>query len=113
MSPPLAELEQTGLLASVAALDPDQAGALYTRAELLETFGGQLQVKGAVRKEQLLEALASLSLEPSDLWQRLQVAIPGGIVEPRATDVVELLQLLFFGNRRQSLTDFILSDLGS
>ena len=60
----------------------------------------------------LLEAIAEL--EPDIIsCPELAVAMDAGrIIAVAGLEQVALLQLLFFGNRRQSLTDFVLSDLG-
>ena len=90
----------------------EELGRLYTRAELLDAFAGDLPDLKSPGKPALLEAVAGLGLEEPALLQCLAVVDCGRIVAPLELDWVELLQLLFFGNRRQSLVEFVLSDLG-
>ncbi len=93
-------------------LTPAEVGGLFTLPELRRAFPRLANEESGRRKSTLLAAIAELGLTPGDLLERL--AGPGGdrVVMPAATEIVALLQLLFFGNRRQGLTDFVLSDLG-
>jgi hypothetical protein len=109
---PLAELADAGLLARLDAVDDEVLAALYTRAELAGAFAARLSLPLTARKEQWLQAVAALHYSSRDLYRLLEGQRGGQVVCPQALDVVEVLQLLFFGNRRQGLTDFVLSDLG-
>jgi VRR-NUC domain/FAN1, HTH domain len=108
---PLAELLQAGLLLEAAELDLYDVSRLYTVAELRALFPEQAQASAGQSKAALIEAIEQAAFTGDVLLQRLQ---HDGelIVTPGAADVVALLQLLFFGNRHQNLTDFVLSDLG-
>lgn len=97
---------------SADGLAVEELGRLYTRAELIDAFAGDLPDLKTPGKPALLDAIAGLGLDEAALLQRIAVVEPGRVVTPLELDWVELLQLLFFGNRRQSLVDFVLSDLG-
>lgn len=92
------------------ALGVAELGALYTLPEWRRAFAGEPGVPVAGSKAATLEAVAGLPLAPGEAQRRLAGA--DQLVAPAAAEVVEVLQLLFFGNRRQGLTDFVLSDLG-
>ena len=97
----VAELLQAGMASEAVQLDLVDIGVLFSRAELA-AVGGVGGTKAAV--------LASLAqVEWNALLPELE---PARIVAPRYADEVTLLQLLFFGNRYQGMTDFVLSDLG-
>ena len=110
--PPLEALLAAGLACRARALSVCEIGALFTRAELARLFAACVEGADRRTKAQLLCALDALPLEPAEL---LAVVAHGGeplIVAPLQLDTVSRLQVLFFGNRRQSLTDFVLEDLG-
>ena len=112
IAPLIDSLLAAGLAEQALELPLADLGAIYTRPELLRVFGplpgsSALQGKGA-----LLQAIESLNLDESELLGRLAGMDGTRIIAPCGAREVELLQLLFFGNRRQGLTDFVLSDLG-
>jgi VRR-NUC domain-containing protein/Fanconi-associated nuclease 1-like protein/Fanconi anemia protein nuclease-like protein len=100
------------MLELAAALTVDEIGRLFTRAELRAAFAPLLPGAPAGDKAALLAAIEELALAPQALLQALTAIDTSRIVAPRGVEWVELLQLLFFGNRYQSLTEFVLSDLG-
>ena len=112
IAPIVDSLLEADLLEAAADLSAAELGGLYTRAELVQAFAPLLAAPLPAGKPALLEAIEALDLD--EMQQReLLAAIDGGrIVAPLGLAEVELLQVLFFGNRRQSLTDFVLSDLG-
>jgi len=86
---------------------------LFTRQELADIFTGRLAGKlQNGRKAELAEQIAALALLPSELWELAHEAVQDEFIAPLGGEVLALLELLFFGNRRQGLTDFLLSDLG-
>ena len=91
-----------GLATAVSALPARELGRLYTRAELVRAFG--LPRGGS--KTDLLEALDN----GSDVV--LPFSREGRVVAPAEVEIAAVMSLLFFGNRHQGLTDFVLSDLG-
>jgi hypothetical protein len=112
---PVAELEAAGLLQRARALDPAELGRLYTRAELRQRFPEAL-AGGCRDKAADLEAIAEWALaagvDGAALLARACRGQRETLIAAVGREQVALLQLLFFGNRRQSLTEFVLSDLG-
>lgn len=106
----LAELLEAGLLEQTACLDVDALGPLFTLPEWRRAFAAEPQLPVSASKSVLLDAIGELGLEEGALQRRLADGMQ--IVGPAGREAVEVLQLLFFGNRRQGLTDFVLSDLG-
>ncbi len=105
------ELLAADLLKTAEGLEIDELGSLYTRPELSTLFGEQLPERYASKDAQL-EAIEGLALSDATLLRKLACFESGRIVAPLCFEVIEVLQLLFFGNRYQSLTDFVLEDLG-
>ena len=93
-------------------LSLEELGRLYTREEFRRAFGDDAGLSRAADKTSLLDAIAELGPDPASCMARLQALAGGPVIGPRGVETVQLLQLLFFGNRRQSLTEFVLSDLG-
>lgn len=92
-------------------LSVQELGKLFTRSELLQVFRpeGQAPPRG---KPALLDAIEALQLDAEDTLTALASIDDQRIVAPLGAALTEYLQLLFFGNRWQSLTDFVLQDLG-
>lgn len=92
----------SGLAAQATALSPADLGRLYTRSELASV----LDLPRSTGKQALLDAFG----------EGEELALPwreqGRVIAPADTEIAAVLNLLFFGNRRQGLTDFVLSDLG-
>jgi hypothetical protein len=110
--PILGELDHSGLLQVASTLCPDELGVLYTRDELLVALGDHLDTAGVRDKPSLLAAIAGSALDGRAAIELLTQLDGDRIVAPLGCEAVEILQLLFFGNRRQRLTEFVLSDLG-
>ncbi|MDO8860948.1 VRR-NUC domain-containing protein [Haliea sp. E1-2-M8] len=108
----LTELSAAGLLATSGALGLEELARLFTVAEWRRAFAADLPAAQPRSKPDLLAAIAALQWPDADLLGRLLEVTGDQLVAPIAGDTVQLLQLLFFGNRRQGLTDFVLSDLG-
>lgn len=113
---PLAEalddLLETNMIEQAEALDVADLDQLYTRPELQRAFAGRLSGQLCNSKVALLETIEALDLAGEDVLDTMQGEEPGRVVAPLHREVIELLQLLFFGNRYQSLTEFVLADLG-
>jgi len=109
---PLDQLLAVELAVKADELEPDELGQLFTRAELERAFTEPLAGRRFQSKDALLEAIATLDLRADELLHLLAAGEPGRIIAPLHWEVLELLQLLFFGNRYQGLTEFVLSDLG-
>ena len=108
----LEELVQQGVLAVAAELTLDELAKLYTRAELQTIFARHLPAGTPTNKNALLQAIRLLSKSDKELFAAISALDGGRVVAPLGRDLVEKLQLLFLGNRPQSLTDFVLQDLG-
>lgn len=111
--PPIVdELLAAGLVEEAAGLSLEELAGLCTLPELLRAVDSGLSSPAPRGKAALLAAIAELSLDAKD-YLRLAGAVDSGrIITPCGLVEVEVLQLLFFGNRHQGLTDFVLSDLG-
>jgi len=111
--PPLVDqLLEAGLVEVAAELWPSELGGLFTLAELQQAFAPLLDPPLPRGKAALLAAIEALELEGEQLLERVGELDRQRVIAPCALEEVALFQLLFFGNRRQSLTEFVLSDLG-
>ena len=107
-----AALAEADLLLVAQELLVGELGKLYTHAELQQALASSLERTKFKDKASLLLAIEKLGLEAAALTAQLRNFDGQDIVAPQGAEQVQLLQLLFFGNRRQSLTEFVLSDLG-
>ncbi|MEP5763934.1 MAG: VRR-NUC domain-containing protein [Halieaceae bacterium] len=101
------------LLATEENPDPEALLTLLRKDELLALFGERTPIRASMRKAELVACLQE-SLDADELlaiWRAARET-GAGLLRVEHGPVIELLQLLFFGNRRQSLTEFVLSDLG-
>lgn len=108
----LAQLDASGLLLRTADPGWPELERLFTLAQWRRAFAAELDTAPARGKAELLAAAAALDWAPADYAHRLLASTGSALVAPAGREVVELLQLLFFGNRHQGLTDFVLRDLG-
>jgi Fanconi-associated nuclease 1-like protein/VRR-NUC domain-containing protein/Fanconi anemia protein nuclease-like protein len=108
----LDSLIASGMAEPAKALYVEELGGLYTVPELRQVFGPLLGDSVRGNKSQLLEAIEELGLKDSELMSLLEAIDSERIIAPCGLGEVALFQLLFFGNRYQSLTEFVLSDLG-
>jgi hypothetical protein len=106
------DLIDSGLAARINTLTVSDLGGIFTKAELACSFRDDLNLPAQYRKEHLLEGIEGLQLEPSEYFSRITLPDEPPVVGIVGTELIERLQLLFFGNSYQSLTEFILSDLG-
>jgi hypothetical protein len=112
LAPLVDALVAAGLALVAPGLTVAELGRLFTVTELRRGAARTLDGPAPRGKPALLDALAELVLDEAGYLQ-LMTAVDGGrIIAPCGAAEVQLFQLLFFGNRRQSLTDFVLSDLG-
>jgi hypothetical protein len=108
----LGELIDQGFLCPQPTPELTEIFRLCRKDEILEIFDAQLENAARCRKAELFEQLQERELSVADCaahWSRWYAE---ELVQPLRGDVVELLLLLFFGNRHQGLTDFVLNDLG-
>ena len=111
VTPLVDELLANGMAEEAAALSAQELGKLFTRGELQQMFASLGHTKLA-DKPALLLAIDQLALDADATLLAIAALDSGRIVAPLGVEFTQLLQLLFFGNRRQSLTDFVLQDLG-
>lgn len=109
-APIVDELLASAMVEEATALSTEELGKLFTRSELQQIFFPE-QPK-LPDKPALLNAIEQSALSAEGLLQALKAIDPQRIVAPLGTELTAHLQLLFFGNRQQSLTDFVLQDLG-
>jgi hypothetical protein len=109
----LAAAVEAGLLAREDSPGVDTLQAVLRRAELEQIYGERLPSPPPTRKPELVAAINAQLTEPEwlALWRDWR-GDESWLVAVRHRDTVALLQLLFFGNAWQGLTEFVLSDLG-
>jgi hypothetical protein len=104
------ELAQHGFIQMNVALEPTDLLALYTLAELralLRDFPALADI-GKLRRNEFEQAL--IKSGDSEFFARL-AALDDWLLLLHRDDYL-LCQMLFFGNLNQSMTDFVLNDLG-
>jgi hypothetical protein len=112
IAPIVDSLLEAGMVEAAGELSAPELGGLYTRPELVRAFAPLLTRPVPGGKPALLDAIEALDLDEARQRRLLAPIDDGRIIAPLGLAEVQLLQVLFFGNRRQSLTDFVLSDLG-
>jgi hypothetical protein len=106
----IAELRQRGFIELQGELDRGELLRLYTLPELRAHLGAE---PGSPATAKLRRGeLEAYLLEHGDAtyFQRLRQA--DDLLQLRCRDQYQLCQMLFFGNLNQSMTDFVLNDLG-
>ncbi|MFT7674464.1 MAG: hypothetical protein ACI845_002881 [Gammaproteobacteria bacterium] len=103
----LQELESAGFLSLNDAIDPTDFLRLFTKNELLAVIDDS-----STFKHQRREVLDSALLEPesADKIERLKTIET--IIILLVQEQYTICQMIFFGNLNQSMTDFVLRDLG-
>ncbi len=96
-----------GCLATDGDIEPEELLALYTRPELLDALGRPAELR-RLRRAELDAVLADDEL--ADFHRQLRQL--NTLLQVLRQDDYELCQMLFFGNLNQSMTDFVLRDLG-
>ena len=106
----VAELAQHGLLEINGDIDRATLLSLFTLPELRALIGndGGIEGLGKLRRAELEVAL--LELDDDDFFTRLKHC--DDLLQLLCRDEYLLCQMLFFGNLNQSMTDFVLHDLG-
>jgi len=106
----ISELAQSGFIELNANIDRPDLLSLYTLAELRTLMSDYplLSVHSKLRRSELESALIEFA-EPG-FFQQLQQQ--DDLLHLRHRDEYLLCQMLFFGNLNQSMTDFVLNDLG-
>lgn len=108
----VAVLLDTGGAIVASGLTVEELGALFTTAELQGVYRKLLPGPKITGKASLLQAVDELGLAEEVHLSLLTEALDEEVITPVGVEYVQLLQILFFGNRHQGLTDFVLSDLG-
>jgi len=102
-----------GFLQLAKELAGEDLAKLYTKQELQAVYEAELSPEVRLAsKAVLLDNISALNWSDTQHLERVVLVSSDRIIAPLGVEVVAILQLLFFGNRRQSLTDFVLSDLG-
>jgi len=112
MVQPVQSLLAAQAVVTAEELTVAELGRLFTRAEIQDAYQGLLPDSIPAGKAGLLAAVDELSLAGEQHLALFKEALQEELISPTDVEVVDLLQILFFGNRRQGLTDFVLSDLG-
>ena len=112
LAPAVDELLQQALAIEAQDISPEALGKLYTQSELLHIFAGHLRAGKFPGKAALVLAIEQLQLEGQETMAALCAFEHTRLIAPLDGELVTRLQILFFGNRHQSLTDFVLQDLG-
>jgi len=110
--PAIDSLLESDMVELAEGLYVEELAGLYTLPELRQVFEPLLGDCAPRNKSQLLEAIEALALEDNKIVGLLESIDGERIIAPCRLAEVALFQLLFFGNRHQSLTEFVLSDLG-
>jgi hypothetical protein len=110
LSAAITELAQGGFLEINGDIDRATLLSLFTLAELRALIGddGGLAGLSKLRRAELEDAL--LELDDDDFFTRLKHC--DDLLQLLCRDEYLLCQMLFFGNLNQSMTDFVLHDLG-
>lgn len=101
----LQRLENNGWLRRNPEVDRDILLHRLSRAEILDWL---LPERPDLKRLGRAELLARVTLSPGEILARL----PFAYLEPLRRDVVQVLVDLFFGNRYQDLSTFVVSQLG-
>lgn len=104
----IAELIELGLVLRNDLDDTQLWLNFATRPELVSAFPlPEKGIKKNLKKPELCEAIAR-NFDQDTIIESL----PFDLLQPTCAETVATLKLLFFGNRHQDFTDFILHDLG-
>ncbi|XKH02565.1 VRR-NUC domain-containing protein [Marinobacter nauticus] len=114
----LVMLQRDGWLDSDPEINPEELFRLYTLPELRAVFGPWLQQQGLPRtltKAQLRERVAEAFPDSRSVRDWLAGGDQNGqasVVRVQDMGLFDRIRLMFFGNLRQSWTDFVLVELG-
>jgi len=108
----VAALLETGAAMAALGLTVEELGVLFTSTELQLVYRDLLPGPKITGKARLLQAVDELCLAEDVHLSLLTGTREEQVITPVGVGHVQLLQILFFGNRHQGLTDFVLSDLG-
>lgn len=104
-------LIQHGLLGRDVTIDISSLASVLTKPELEFLFTQELRGHKSKRKEEWIELL--VDAYPDSLsWNEWTAGQWGELYELQQASLINTLLLLFFGNSRQDLSEFVLQDLG-
>ena len=103
----LAQLAQSGFVAVDGEIDYSTLLSVFTKPELLAAVNDKTGLD-KLRRDELEAAL--LARNDSAFFSRL--AAGDSLIQVLRRDDYQICQMLFFGNLNQSMTDFVLRDLG-
>ncbi len=103
----LKQLESAGCVAINAEPEQETLLSLFSKAELIEQHDNQSQLKG-LKRDQLIDYL----INENGPEYFVKIIGTDSIIELNHQSIYQQLQMLFFGNGNQSMTDFVLRDLG-
>jgi hypothetical protein len=111
IAPILDTLLAQDMAEEAADLSAQELGWLFTQSELRQIFP-DLDYRQIRTKATLVATIDQLQLSASMTHRAIGAVEEQRIVAPLAVELAQNLQVLFFGNRHQNLTDFVLQDLG-
>jgi len=100
-------LENNGFLRVNPAIEDEDLISLFSKSELLSLHPDHTSLRKLSRT-----ALDKVLLEQTEHGFIKQLAQSDSILQVQQKDSYTLCQMLFFGNLNQSMTDFVLRDLG-
>ena len=104
----LLELALAGMTEHAGDAAPEALFDLYTRPEIDGVLrAADFNCPGGLSKPALIDLLVGAGLSPATLG-----LVKGAVVRCRHRSVLQVFRLLFFGNLRQDLTEFVVSELG-
>lgn len=89
--------------------EPSLALQTFVKNDLLTIFQELLDVKSSISKDYLLFEIIE-TLDEEDIWKSLEACTD--LIVPIHQEYIRLYKLLFFGNLRQGMEEFIFEDLG-
>ena len=107
MKQAIESLEENGFLQVNPAIEHQDLVALFNKSELLALHPDPAGLRKLSRSE--LDAILLEQAQPGFIEQLAQ---SDSILQVQQKDSYSLCQMLFFGNLNQSMTDFVLRDLG-
>jgi hypothetical protein len=103
----VAELQSRGFVEMKPQLESEQILPLFNKAELLHLHPDAASLKPLKRAE--LESYLTAQYD-ADFFTKLHKS--ESFISITRQDIYQILQMIFFGNLSQSMTDFVLRDLG-
>lgn len=113
LGPAVDDLISSGFLREESELALSELARLYRKDEIITAFAEWLPEQSRqLKKTELIDSIEELQLTGQDMLGLAQRQPGSKVVTPLRVDTLLVLRLLFFGNSRQGLTEFVLSELG-